>query len=255
MGAEGVRNWPGSGRNRPTQHPVHIVHRVGAALLGLGLWVFAALGFVRGLAFLTTQGHIVLGLSSNGLLSTISAVAGTLLLAAAAWRGPVASSATAVLGGTFLLSGLIHFAVLGTPLNILAFRLPNVFFSLIAGMLLLFLGLYGRLAGGLPSDNPYRQARDERRGIPRQRQPSSEDDSTATAYVAAELAMAEGHPTARQQALVKQEQRHQQIAERERIRQRVHDEPSQQRETPERAGARSSGVHNGLESRQSRSRP
>lgn len=221
MGAQGLRGDSAQRSDRPKQHPVHVVHRVGAALLGLGLWVFAGLGFAQGLAFFSTQGQVVLGLSNNGLLSAISAVAGAVLLVAAAWRGPVASTATAVMGGLFLLSGLVHFAVLGTPLNILAFRLPNVFFSLIAGMLLMFLGLYGRLAGGLPEDNPYRQARAHRHGVAQQHRESSEDETTQAAYVEAELAMAEGHPTPQQQARVEQEQRQQQEAERERLRARV----------------------------------
>ncbi len=231
MGAERLRGRSDQQSSRPRQHPVHMVHRVGAALLGLGLWVFAALGFANGLAFFTTQGQVVLGLSNNGLLSTISAVAGAVLLAAAAWRGPVASTATAVMGGLFLLSGLVHFAVLGTPLNILAFRLPNVFFSLVAGMLLLFLGLYGRLAGGLPSDNPYRQARASRRGVSEQQKFSSEDEATQAAYVEAELAMAEGHPTPQQQARVEKEQQEQRAAERQRLRERAR-EPEHDRGEP-----------------------
>lgn len=192
------------------QHPVHIVHRVSAAALGLGLWVFAALGFANGLAFFSTQGQSVLGLSSNGLLSTISAVAGAILLGSAVWGGPVASMVTAALGVLFLLSGLAHLAVLHTGFNILAFRLPNVFFSLIAGMLLLFVGLYGRLSGGLPPDNPYRQAHPRRTDRPdpaeQLAEQHTEPDEHERQLLEAEIAMGEGHPTDEQAELVEHEQ-------------------------------------------------
>jgi len=49
--------------------------------------------------------------------------------------------------------------VLGTQLNLLAFQISNVVFSFVAGGLLLFLGAWGRFAGHLPDDNPYRRER------------------------------------------------------------------------------------------------
>jgi len=61
-----------------------------------------------------------------------------------------------VLGVAFLLSGMANMLVLNTSLNILAFRLPNIVFSVLVGLLLLVLGSYGRISGGLPADNPYR---------------------------------------------------------------------------------------------------
>ena len=55
-------------------HPLCKVYRVGAALFGTGLIVFGGLGFANQLAFLSTNGRQILGLSSNGLLSLISLV-------------------------------------------------------------------------------------------------------------------------------------------------------------------------------------
>lgn len=191
-------------RGVPRPHPVHTVHRAGAGLLGVGLWGFAALGFANGLAFFSTRGAPVLGLSSNGLLSAISVVAGAVLIAAAATRGPVASTVTAAMGALFVLSGLAHLAILHTPLNILAFQLPNVFFSLIAGMLLLFLGTYGRLAGGLPPDNPYRRD-SSARAEPHPPDRALETEDRRQEMLEAEIALGEGCPTPRQQELVEQE--------------------------------------------------
>ncbi|MDR7300017.1 DUF4383 domain-containing protein [Haloactinomyces albus] len=208
-----------STRTRPGTHPVHIVHRVSAAVFGLGLWVFAGLGFANGLAYFSTQGQEVLGLSSNGALSTVSVVAGAILLGAAAWGGPTASTVTAGIGVVFLISGIVHLGILDTNFNILAFQLSNVFFSLIAGLLLLIVGMYGRVSGGLPPDNPYRQAHPMRnRPYPEEQLniPAQGEDEREQEQLEAEVAMGEGHPTPEQQAMVEQEQARRQGRERAR---------------------------------------
>jgi hypothetical protein len=148
-----------SHRDRPDRHhPIFRVHRVGALAVALVLWAFAILGYLGHVGFFATQGVHVLGLSSNGLLSTVSVVVGAILAVAAALGGPVASTTCAVVGGLFLLSGLANLIVLDGPANYLAFTMPNVVFSLVVGLLLLSIGLYGRASGQLPADNPYRQA-------------------------------------------------------------------------------------------------
>ncbi|MGH3925001.1 MAG: DUF4383 domain-containing protein, partial [Pseudonocardiaceae bacterium] len=116
-------------------------------MLGVGLCAFGILGVANRLEFLAVQGKVLLGLSSNGLLSAISLIVGGVLIAAALRGGRSSSTITVVIGVLFLLSGLLNLAVLDTDFNLLAFRLPNVIFSFIAGMLLLFLGAYGRFSG------------------------------------------------------------------------------------------------------------
>jgi len=174
------------------------VHRVGAAVLGAGLCVFGILGFVNRLEFLSIQGEEVLGLSSNGLLSAISLVVGGILIAASFRGGRVSSTVTAVVGALFLLSGLLNLAVLDTGYNLLAFRISNVIFSFVAGMLLLFLGAYGRFSGSLPADNPYYRSR-HRDAPPAHDGEASDDDDR---WVAAEVAVAEHHATPEQERLV-----------------------------------------------------
>src|SRR5690349_10823278 len=116
---------------RPPERPgidvrVFAVQRLGALGVGLFLLVFGALG---GAGFLSTHGQRYLGMSSNGLLSTLSLVVAAVLLGAAL-RGPrPASSAMIALGVLFLLSALVNLAVLRTPLNLLAFRMSDVLFS------------------------------------------------------------------------------------------------------------------------------
>ncbi len=148
-----------STRHRPDRrHPIFRVHRIGALVVALVLWAFAIMGYLGHVGFFSTHGVHVLGLSSNGLLSTISVLVGAILVLAAALGGPVASTTCALVGGLFLLSGLVNLIVLNGPANYLAFSMPNVVFSLIVGLLLLSIGLYGRASGQLPADNPYRQA-------------------------------------------------------------------------------------------------
>ena len=135
------------------------LHRAGAVVFGVGLGTFGVLGFVNRLDMFSTTGAPVLGLSSNGLLSTISVVVAVILIAASLRGGRTASTVLVVIGAAFVASGLVNTLVLGTPLNLLAFRIPNVVFSFVAGALLLFLGAWGRFTGRLPDDNPYRQER------------------------------------------------------------------------------------------------
>jgi len=151
---------------RPGPHPVHTIHRVSAAAIGGLLTLFAILGFTEGLTLLSRSSSWVMGLSSNGLLSVLSLVVGLILIWAASRSGPAASTTSIVVGVLFLLSGLGNTLVLGTAMNVLAFRLPNIVFSLVVGILLLTTGSYGRISGGLPPDNPYRHALD---GIPEPR--------------------------------------------------------------------------------------
>lgn len=145
------------------QHRLLLAHRTMAALFGAALVAFGLVGFAGGIPFFSTVGDMTMvGLATNGLLSTISIVVGIALTAAAVINGRVASTTMAWLGGAFLVSGLVNMAVLGTALNVLAFQFPNVAFSMVAGMVLLFSGLYGRISGGLADDNPYVLARRRR---------------------------------------------------------------------------------------------
>ena len=129
---------------------VFAVQRLGAVGVGLILLVFGLLGARGGVGFLSTHGERYLGMSSNGLLSALS------LIVAAALRGPrPASIVMIVLGVLFLLSGLLNMALLRTAFNLLAFRMSNVVFSFVVGLLMLLLGAYGRISGNLPANSPF----------------------------------------------------------------------------------------------------
>lgn len=146
-------------RNGP--HLVHTVHQVGAGAIGAFLVLFGILGVVQGVPMVGTEGTVVMGLYANGVLAVISVVVGLVLVASAVRGGPMASTVSIVVGVLFLLSGLGNAVLLGTAMNMLAFRLPNVMFSLAVGLVLLLLGSYGRLTGALPSASPYHHDDDD----------------------------------------------------------------------------------------------
>jgi hypothetical protein len=168
---------------------VFAVQRTGAIAVGAFLTVFGLVGLVGGLDFLSTSGERVLGLSSNGALSTLSIVVG-LLLIGAALRGPrVASTVMMVLGGLFLISALANLAVLHTSLNLLAFEVRNVIFSIAVGLLLLTLGAYGRVSGNLPTDSPYAHPRSDEEDEPESWPSTPEEFAADAAMREAEVAV------------------------------------------------------------------
>ncbi|MCV2491772.1 DUF4383 domain-containing protein [Geodermatophilus sp. YIM 151500] len=151
----GVSRWQDEPEPNGSGARVPIVHRLGAFSVAAFIFVFGVLGFVGGLDFFSTDGEEILGLSSNGLLSTISVVVAVVLVVSAFMGPRIASTVMLVIGVLFLLSALVNLAVLRTSFNFLAFEMPNVIFSIVAGLLLLTLGAYGRISGHLPADSPY----------------------------------------------------------------------------------------------------
>lgn len=140
---------------RTGPHPIHTVHRIGAAAVGAFVLVFGVLGLAMGVEMTGTEGAPLLGMTTNGLLAVLSVVVGVVLIVAAYMGGPVASTVSLVAGLAFFLSGIGNVFVLGTSWNLLAFTLPNVVFSLVVGAMMLITGAYGRITGRLPVDSPY----------------------------------------------------------------------------------------------------
>lgn len=143
----------------PVDHGLSRMYRFGAGLMGLILVVFGILGLLNGVSFLSKAGERIAGLNSNGALSSISIVIGALLFYGMVRGGNFASTLNIVVGAAFLLSGFVNLALLDTSHNELAFKMSNVLFSFAVGVMLLFFGMYGRVSGGLPHDNPYWRSR------------------------------------------------------------------------------------------------
>lgn len=131
------------------------MHRIGAIVIGLALCGFGAAGLAGvGSVF---PGSGLGGGMGAGLLATIVVVFGVGLIAAAAVDGPTASTALVVLGAVFVIAGLLGLFALDRYLvGSLRVALAHVVFCLVAGSLCVSVGMYGRLTGQLPADNPYR---------------------------------------------------------------------------------------------------
>jgi len=181
---------------------VYAVQRIGAVLMALFLLVFALLGFASGQGFVSTEGQPVLGMSSNGLLSTISVIVALVLLAAAAHSARTASTVMLVLGPLFLLSAFVNGIVLGARLNWLAFEISNVIFSIIVGLLMLLLGAYGRIGGHLPPDSPYAHPDTDEEDIVDERPSTPEEVAAEEAMREAEIAVVQHVATADQRRRV-----------------------------------------------------
>ena len=138
---------------------VFLVQRAGALAVAAVILVFGVLGFAGGLDFFSTDGEEILGMSSNGLLSTVSVLTAVVLVVVALRSPRFASTVMIVVGTLFLVSALANLAVLRTSFNVLAFEMENVVFSVLAGLFLLLLGAYGRVSGNLPPDSPYARPR------------------------------------------------------------------------------------------------
>ncbi|MFJ7491765.1 DUF4383 domain-containing protein [Streptomyces sp. NPDC097727] len=146
-------------KHLPVDHRLNRVYRVGAGLMGLVLLAFGILGLIDEIGFFSTGGATVAGLNTNGALSVLSICVGLLLFIGMVIGGNFASTLNMILGIAFILSGFINLALLDTDYNFLAFHMQNVLFSFVVGLMLMMFGMYGRVSGGLPHDNPYWRAR------------------------------------------------------------------------------------------------
>lgn len=145
----------------PVDHRLSQVYRLTAGIMGLFLLTFGILGLVNRVGFFDTGSHMTLGLNTNGALSILSIAVGTVLLAAAVRGGNTASTLTMVVGSVFVLAGFVGLFTLDSRYNFLNFRMQNVLFSFAVGLLLMTGGMYGRVSGTLPRDNPYWRSRHE----------------------------------------------------------------------------------------------
>ncbi|HZF88691.1 DUF4383 domain-containing protein [Streptomyces sp.] len=143
----------------PVDHRLNRVYRIGAGLMGLVLVAFGILGLIGKVGFFDTRGDEVAGLNTNGALSVLSICVGLLLFVGMVIGGNFASTLNMIVGVAFVLSGFLNLGLLGTEYNFLAFRIQNVLFSFVFGVVLMTFGMYGRVGSALPQDNPYFRAR------------------------------------------------------------------------------------------------
>lgn len=133
-------------KDLPQDHPRRRAYRVGVAVVGVLLIVFGVVGYASGLGFLSTDGDRVLGVGSNGLLSTLSVLVGLVLIAGAAVDGNVGAYVNTIAGVVFMVAGVAGLTVLRTSYNYLDFDMWNVIVSFTIGLILFAAGLYGRVS-------------------------------------------------------------------------------------------------------------
>ncbi|MFD7027264.1 DUF4383 domain-containing protein [Streptomyces sp. NPDC059917] len=143
----------------PVDHRLAAVYRYGALLCGLILIAFGILGFADALHPFDTRGATIAGMTTNTTLSVISVVVGLALASGAVIGGNFASTLNITVGVLFLLSGFAHLFILDKSANVLGFGMTNVLFSFVMGLIIMTFGMYGRVSGKLPHDNPYWQSR------------------------------------------------------------------------------------------------
>jgi Domain of unknown function (DUF4383) len=120
------------------------LHRIGAAVIGGFVFVFGLAGLARRPDIFSTEGPVVFGMTTNGFLAFLSMVMGFMLVLAVVFGGLVAAWGAIVAGTVFILSGVVNVFLLETPLNVMAFTMPNVIFSWVVGAVLVALGMIGR---------------------------------------------------------------------------------------------------------------
>lgn len=145
----------------PIDHRLAQVYRVGAGIGGLLLLIWGVFGVAGNPGYLNTSGKQVVGMSTNGALGTLSIIFGGILIIGAVVGGNFASWLNMIVGALFFVNGFVGLAALDSGWNYLAFRMANVIFSFAFGLLIATFGMYGRVSGHLPHENPYWQKRHE----------------------------------------------------------------------------------------------
>jgi Domain of unknown function (DUF4383) len=133
----------------PVDHPLVPVYRVLGALTGLFLIVFGAVGWSKssGDKFTDSTGVKVLGMHANGLLSVLSLAAGVLLVLGALRGGNLGAAVNFFFGCLYTFAGLGGLAIERTSLNVFAYTVGDLVFSMVVGFVLLAAGLYGQVSG------------------------------------------------------------------------------------------------------------
>ena len=144
-------SWPAVRRDNmshiPVNHHLRPVYRVLAALVGIYVLVFGAVGFVgtTGEPAFERGSMTALGLRTNLAFSVASLVAGAVILLAVFVGRNVDHMVNMWSGIVFLAAGMAMLGLLRTDLNVLNFSMATCIASFVIGMVLLAAGLYGKM--------------------------------------------------------------------------------------------------------------
>lgn len=119
-------------------------NRLLATVFGAVYVLVGLLGFVvtGGVAFLSTQGNLLLGIFEvNPFHNVAHILIGAALLIAGLSTVRAAKTVNTVIGAAYLLLGIVGFFLVGTAANVLALNTPDHFLHLGSAIVLLGVGL------------------------------------------------------------------------------------------------------------------
>ena len=117
------------------------LQRIGTSGVGLLLWWFGVVAFGGHVRFFTTQPPPAPAIGGNGVLAAFCLLCGGCLIVAAIRGGTVTASTATSVGFVYLVLGMGSLVVLQTPANVLAVTLPDALLGIVAGFVLLALGM------------------------------------------------------------------------------------------------------------------
>lgn len=133
--------------HNPVNHPARPVYRAIAGCTGLYLTIFGVLGAVRnsGAELFAQDDTRLLGQGTNLGWSFISTALGVIILIAVVVGRNADTRVNTLLAYALMALGLAELAVLRTDANYLNFTVSTCVVVMIAGILLLMAGMYGKV--------------------------------------------------------------------------------------------------------------
>jgi hypothetical protein len=131
----------------PLNHHLRQTYRFFATLIGLYLLVFGVIGLgtTWGDPFFGRGSDWVLGLRTNPASAWLNTLFGVILLVAIVLGGNIYHRVTMALGWALGVFGLLVVAFIQTDANIVNASMINVIGWMVAGLILLTAGLYGKV--------------------------------------------------------------------------------------------------------------
>ncbi|MER7443272.1 DUF4383 domain-containing protein [Micromonospora avicenniae] len=131
----------------PVNHPARPIYRAIGGLTGLYLVVFGVLGIIAtaGNDVLAQDDTRVLGQGTNLVFSLVSIVFGIIVLAGTALGRNIDVVINQWVAYVLMVVGLGGLAFIRTDANIFNFNIGTVIVLMVAGMLLLMVGMYGKV--------------------------------------------------------------------------------------------------------------
>lgn len=133
--------------HNPVNHPARPVYRAIAGLTGLYLVIFGVLGILEtsGSELFAQDDTRVLGQGTNLGWSSISILLGVIILVATGIGRNADTQVNKIFAYGFLALGLAELAVLRTDVNYLNFTVATCVVVMLAGLVLLMAGMYGKV--------------------------------------------------------------------------------------------------------------